>query len=125
MVGDSMSRKLAWPDTVQKLRSRLRFGALFLREMQVLISKGFDFVSHCKKRVGDGHNTQFWYDSWVFDQPLRVRVPRLFALETNKESTVASKLGSSSDLSLVGSGLARSIVLFRLECLVFCYSVSV
>nr|GEW11549.1 RNA-directed DNA polymerase, eukaryota [Tanacetum cinerariifolium] len=29
-----------------------------LREMQVLISKGFDFVSHCKKRVGDGHNTR-------------------------------------------------------------------
>nr|GFC42251.1 RNA-directed DNA polymerase, eukaryota, reverse transcriptase zinc-binding domain protein [Tanacetum cinerariifolium] len=65
------------------------------REMQVLISKGFDFVSHCKKRVGDGHNTQFWYDSWVFYQPLRVRFPRLFALETDKESAVASKLGSS------------------------------
>nr|GEV56436.1 RNA-directed DNA polymerase, eukaryota [Tanacetum cinerariifolium] len=64
--------------------------------MQVLISKGFDFVSHCKKRVGDGHNTQFWYDSWVFDQPHLVRFPRLFALETVKESTVASKLGSSS-----------------------------
>nr|GEY44593.1 RNA-directed DNA polymerase, eukaryota [Tanacetum cinerariifolium] len=66
-----------------------------LREMQVLISKGFDFVSHCKKHVGDGHNTRFWYDSWVFDQPLRVRFPHLFALETDKESTVASKLGSS------------------------------
>nr|GEZ71526.1 RNA-directed DNA polymerase, eukaryota [Tanacetum cinerariifolium] len=50
----------------------------------------------CKKRVGDGHNTRFWYDFWVFDQPLRVRFPRLFALETDKESTVASKLGSSS-----------------------------
>nr|GEY55699.1 RNA-directed DNA polymerase, eukaryota [Tanacetum cinerariifolium] len=57
-----------------------------LREMQVLISKGFDFVSHCKKRVGDGHNTRLWYDSWVFDQPLRVRFPRLFALETDKVS---------------------------------------
>nr|GEZ28267.1 RNA-directed DNA polymerase, eukaryota, reverse transcriptase zinc-binding domain protein [Tanacetum cinerariifolium] len=67
-----------------------------LREMQVLISKGFDFVSHCKKRVEDGHNTRFWYDSWFFDQPLRVMFPYLFALETDKESTVASKLGSSS-----------------------------
>nr|GEW11968.1 PB1 domain-containing protein [Tanacetum cinerariifolium] len=157
MVGDSMSQKLAWADTVQKLRSRLSkwkdkvmaskkngglgvssfhalnralllkwvwrflsqdgspwyrviqalYGASFelhpvnqssiwcsiLREMQVLISKGFDFVSHCKKRVGDG---RFWYDSWVFDQPLRVRFPCLFALETDKESTVASNLGSSS-----------------------------
>nr|GEY59478.1 RNA-directed DNA polymerase, eukaryota, reverse transcriptase zinc-binding domain protein [Tanacetum cinerariifolium] len=58
-----------------------------LRKMQVLISKGFDFVSYCKKRVGDGHNTRFWYDSWVFDQPLRVRLPCLFALETDKETT--------------------------------------
>nr|GEU38472.1 RNA-directed DNA polymerase, eukaryota, reverse transcriptase zinc-binding domain protein [Tanacetum cinerariifolium] len=166
MVGDSMSRKLAWADTVQKLRSRLSkwkvktlsiggrlsllksvlgasplynmsiykvpkdgslwyrviqalYGASFelhsvnqssilcsiLREMQVLISKGFDFVSHCKKRVGDGHNTRFWYDSWVFDQPLRVRFPRLFSLETDKESTIASKLGSSS----VDASFRRSV----------------
>nr|GFA47437.1 RNA-directed DNA polymerase, eukaryota [Tanacetum cinerariifolium] len=55
-----------------------------LREMQVLISKCFEFVSHCKKRVGDGHNTQFWYDSSIFDQLLRVRFPRLFTLETDK-----------------------------------------
>nr|GEW47700.1 hypothetical protein [Tanacetum cinerariifolium] len=74
-----------------------------LRDMQVLISKGFDFVSHYKKRVGDGHNTQFWYDYWVFDQPLRVRFPRLFAFDTDKESTVASKLGSSSN----GDGVFR------------------
>nr|GEY81758.1 RNA-directed DNA polymerase, eukaryota, reverse transcriptase zinc-binding domain protein [Tanacetum cinerariifolium] len=76
-----------------------------LREMQVLISKGLNFVSHCKKRVGDGHNTRFWYDSWVFDQPLRVRFPRLFTLETDKESTVASKLGSSS----VDASFRRSV----------------
>nr|GEY31493.1 RNA-directed DNA polymerase, eukaryota [Tanacetum cinerariifolium] len=172
MVGDSMSQKLAWADTIQKLRSRLSkwkvktlsiggrltllkfvFGASplynmsiykvpkgvlkemeaircnffngvdpaerkitwvswdkvlaskkmaflefqsliwcsILREIQVLISKGFEFVSHCKKHVGDGHNIQFWYDSWVFDQPLRVRFPRLFAFKTDKESTVTSK----------------------------------
>nr|GEZ56399.1 RNA-directed DNA polymerase, eukaryota [Tanacetum cinerariifolium] len=59
--------------------------------MQVLISKGFDFVSDCKKRV--------------FNQPLRVRFPRLFASETDKESTVASKLGSS----LVDASFRRSV----------------
>nr|GEX80139.1 RNA-directed DNA polymerase, eukaryota [Tanacetum cinerariifolium] len=182
MVGDSMSQKLAWADTVQKLRFRLSkwkvktlsiegrltllksvlgasllynmsiyrvskgvlkemeaircnffigadpaeerlLGSLgikswrprkiavlefqssiwcsILREMQVLISKGFDFVSHCKKRVGDGHNTRFWYDSWVFDQPLRVRFPRLFALETDKESTW-------DDLNFVSSSVTLS-----------------
>nr|GEY71749.1 RNA-directed DNA polymerase, eukaryota, reverse transcriptase zinc-binding domain protein [Tanacetum cinerariifolium] len=85
MIGDRMSRKLAWADTVQKLR--------------------FDFVSHCKKRVEDGHNTQFCYDSWVFDQPLRVRFPSLFALKTDKESMVASKLGSFS----VDASFRRSV----------------
>nr|GEX16358.1 RNA-directed DNA polymerase, eukaryota [Tanacetum cinerariifolium] len=69
-------------------------GSLWYRVIQALY--GFDFVSHCKKCVGDGHNTRFWYDYWVFDQQLRVRFPRLFALETDKESMVASKLGSSS-----------------------------
>nr|GFA08119.1 hypothetical protein [Tanacetum cinerariifolium] len=56
-------------------------------------------------RVRDGHNTRFWYDSWVFDQPLRVRFPRLFALEMDKESMVASKLGSSS----VDASFRRSV----------------
>ncbi|GKC14822.1 RNA-directed DNA polymerase, eukaryota [Tanacetum coccineum] len=170
MVGDCMSRKLAWADTVQKLRSRLsnwkvktlsiggrltllklvlgasplynmsiykvpkgvlkemeairsnffngvdtlkkkigwvwRFlsqhGSLWyrviqalygpsfelhpvnqpsiwcsiLREMHLLNSKGFDFGSHYKKRVGDGHTTRFWYDNWVSNQPFRVRSVR-------------------------------------------------
>nr|GEU29489.1 RNA-directed DNA polymerase, eukaryota, reverse transcriptase zinc-binding domain protein [Tanacetum cinerariifolium] len=65
-----------------------------LREMHLLKSKGFDFITHCKKRVGDGHCTRFWYDNWFSDQPFRVTFPRLFALETDKDSTVASKLGS-------------------------------
>nr|GEV47413.1 RNA-directed DNA polymerase, eukaryota [Tanacetum cinerariifolium] len=83
MVGDSMSQKLDWADTVQKLRSWLSmwkvktlstgdgslwyrviqalYGASFelhlvnqsliwcsiLHEMQVLMCKGLDFVSHC------------------------------------------------------------------------------
>ncbi|GKD40164.1 hypothetical protein Tco_1260371 [Tanacetum coccineum] len=62
----------------------------------MLKSKGFDFITHCKKRVGDGHSTRFWYDNWISDQPLRDRFPRLFALETGKEATVAAKLGASS-----------------------------
>ncbi|GJX62020.1 RNA-directed DNA polymerase, eukaryota [Tanacetum coccineum] len=67
-----------------------------LRETRLLASKGFDFVSHCKKRVGDGQNTRFWSDTWISDLPLCVRFPRLFALEEDKEVSVASKLGSSS-----------------------------
>nr|GEZ48282.1 RNA-directed DNA polymerase, eukaryota [Tanacetum cinerariifolium] len=67
-----------------------------LREVQVLASKGFDFLSHCKIRVGDGSNTKFWLDTLILDMPLCVRFPRIFALETVKEVSVAAKWGASS-----------------------------
>ncbi|GKB04375.1 RNA-directed DNA polymerase, eukaryota [Tanacetum coccineum] len=67
-----------------------------LREVHLLKSKGFDFITHCKKRVGDGHSTRFWYDNWISDQSLCDRFPRLFALETDKEATVDAMLGASS-----------------------------
>ncbi|GKC34835.1 RNA-directed DNA polymerase, eukaryota, partial [Tanacetum coccineum] len=82
-----------------------------LREMQGLSSKGFNLISHCKKRVGDGHNTRFWVDPWFYDQPLCNRFPRIFALEMDKDVSVASKLGAPSiDASfrrLVRDGVER------------------
>nr|GEY36831.1 RNA-directed DNA polymerase, eukaryota [Tanacetum cinerariifolium] len=67
-----------------------------LRELQVLDSKGFDFLSHCKIRVGDGLNTRFWLDTWILDMPLSARFPRIFALENDIEASVAVKWGASS-----------------------------
>nr|GEV66192.1 RNA-directed DNA polymerase, eukaryota [Tanacetum cinerariifolium] len=48
-----------------------------LREVQVLSAKGFDFVSHCKKRIGNGHNTRFWLDTWILDMPLSFWLPQI------------------------------------------------
>ncbi|GJX49536.1 RNA-directed DNA polymerase, eukaryota [Tanacetum coccineum] len=67
-----------------------------LREVQVLSSKGFDFVSRCKKRVGNGCNTGFWLDIWVLDCPLSIRFPRIFALEIDKKVSVSVKMGANS-----------------------------
>ncbi|GJV20039.1 RNA-directed DNA polymerase, eukaryota [Tanacetum coccineum] len=53
-----------------------------LREMHVLVLKGFDLMAHCKKRIGDGNNTK-----------------------KEKEITVASKLGLPS----VDSSFRRQI----------------
>nr|GEW66727.1 RNA-directed DNA polymerase, eukaryota [Tanacetum cinerariifolium] len=36
----------------------------------MLASKGFDFLSHYKIRIGDGSNTRFWLDTWILDSPL-------------------------------------------------------
>nr|GEX48982.1 RNA-directed DNA polymerase, eukaryota [Tanacetum cinerariifolium] len=67
-----------------------------LREVQVLSSKGFDFLSHCKIHVGNGLNTKFWLDTWIMDLPLSIRFPRIYDLERIKEVSVAAKWEASS-----------------------------
>ncbi|GKB49337.1 RNA-directed DNA polymerase, eukaryota, partial [Tanacetum coccineum] len=67
-----------------------------LREVQVLSSKGFDFVSRCKKRVGNGCNTRFWLDIWVLDCPLSIRFPRDRQRSLDKEVSVSVKMGANS-----------------------------
>nr|GEV81604.1 RNA-directed DNA polymerase, eukaryota [Tanacetum cinerariifolium] len=43
-------------------------------------------------RVIKALDTCFWYDKWLGDKPLKDLFPRLFALELNKEVTVADKV---------------------------------
>nr|GFD00734.1 hypothetical protein [Tanacetum cinerariifolium] len=54
--------------------------------------RSFPFLDHCKKRIGNGRDTCFWYDNWLGDKPLKDLFPSLFALELNKEVTVADKV---------------------------------
>nr|GEU64638.1 RNA-directed DNA polymerase, eukaryota [Tanacetum cinerariifolium] len=67
-----------------------------LREVHTLASKGFNFLSHCKIRVGNGINTRFWLDTWISDLPLSIRFPSIFALDRTKAVSVAVKRGASS-----------------------------
>nr|GEU89013.1 RNA-directed DNA polymerase, eukaryota [Tanacetum cinerariifolium] len=68
-------------------------------EVHKLKDKGFDFWSHCKKRIGDGTITSFWSDPWLGDIPLKIKYPRLFSLELDKDATVAVKLQSPMEIS--------------------------
>nr|GEW86600.1 RNA-directed DNA polymerase, eukaryota, reverse transcriptase zinc-binding domain protein [Tanacetum cinerariifolium] len=63
-----------------------------IHELHLLVGKGFYFLDHCKKRIENGRDTCFWYDNWLGDKPLKDLFPRLFALELNKEVTVADKV---------------------------------
>ncbi|GKB49399.1 RNA-directed DNA polymerase, eukaryota [Tanacetum coccineum] len=65
-----------------------------MREVQLLKSKGFDFMSLCSKRVGDGSNTRFWLDVWKGDSPFCDVFPGIFALEQDKQMTVANKMAA-------------------------------
>ncbi|GKA12836.1 hypothetical protein Tco_0692382, partial [Tanacetum coccineum] len=70
----------------------------------MLKDRGVDLISHCYIRVGNGLRTKFWNEVWIGDTQLRVMFPRIYALEINKDSTVADKLQFS-----VTSSLRRSV----------------
>nr|GEW25391.1 RNA-directed DNA polymerase, eukaryota, reverse transcriptase zinc-binding domain protein [Tanacetum cinerariifolium] len=63
-----------------------------VHELHLLTDKCFDFLSHCKKRIGGRNETHFWYDKWIGDKSLQDLFPRLFALELDKEVLVADKM---------------------------------
>nr|GFC94466.1 hypothetical protein [Tanacetum cinerariifolium] len=72
-----------------------------LKEVNILKDRGVDLISHCKRRVGNGMHTRFWSDVWLGDQQLRYMFPRIYALEENKESSVAVKLQGDVEFSLL------------------------
>ncbi|GJZ96059.1 RNA-directed DNA polymerase, eukaryota, partial [Tanacetum coccineum] len=71
-----------------------------LKEVNILKGRGVDLISHCKRRVGNGMHTRFWSDVWLGDQQLRYMFPRIYALEENKECSIAVKLQGDVEFSL-------------------------
>ncbi|GJW89035.1 RNA-directed DNA polymerase, eukaryota, reverse transcriptase zinc-binding domain protein [Tanacetum coccineum] len=67
-----------------------------VREFSSLKAKGIDCVSYIKRKLGNGENTSFWEDIWLGDSALKSTHPRLFALETRNDITVAGKMGLAS-----------------------------
>ncbi|GJW65785.1 RNA-directed DNA polymerase, eukaryota [Tanacetum coccineum] len=65
-----------------------------IREIHSLKDRGVDLVSHCRIHVGNGLRINFWKEVWIGDNPLCVLFSCIFALETNKDSSVAVKLSS-------------------------------
>ncbi|GJV50255.1 hypothetical protein Tco_1440467, partial [Tanacetum coccineum] len=53
---------------------------------------GLAFSHSFIKKASDDETTLFWEDSWVAPGPcLKLRFPRLYALETNKEVKVKDR----------------------------------
>ncbi|GJV03568.1 hypothetical protein Tco_1337137 [Tanacetum coccineum] len=70
-----------------------------LKEVQVLKSSGFDFLSYCSKRIGDGQSTSFWKETWMGDIPLCELCPRLFALDSAPNYLCGAKMAGPLDTS--------------------------
>nr|GEW13194.1 RNA-directed DNA polymerase, eukaryota [Tanacetum cinerariifolium] len=68
-----------------------------VNEIRVLQIKGVDIFEFLKQRLGNGDMIKFWLDNWYEGGILKNILPRLYALENEKEVTVSSKL---NDLNL-------------------------
>ncbi|GKC78858.1 hypothetical protein Tco_1129632, partial [Tanacetum coccineum] len=129
MVGGNMSKINSWDDMVwigrfgglvdEKWLASKKYGGLamhgssfqtrssfhcsnwlsIIREVSALKLQGIDFLSHCKRRVGSGMQTRFWEDLWLGEVPFNELFPRLYALENNKECSVAVKMQGEIDSS--------------------------
>nr|GEW33007.1 hypothetical protein [Tanacetum cinerariifolium] len=75
-----------------------------VRDISLLYSKGINLLVSIKKKIGNGENTMFWEESWKGDVPLKSLYPRIYALESNKNISVATKISNPS----ISSSLKRN-----------------
>ncbi|XP_071740495.1 uncharacterized protein [Rutidosis leptorrhynchoides] len=47
-------------------------------------------------KYGNGSHSLFWHDPWIFDISLATRFPRLYSLDQNRTSSVASRFSNGS-----------------------------
>lgn len=88
-----------------------------VKEIESLKQQGMNFSCYVHKKMGNGLHTYFWDDIWKGDTALKILYPRIYALETNKNISVAAKLGQNN----LGLSLRRTprggVEQFQLEAL--------
>ncbi|GJY64846.1 hypothetical protein Tco_0466306 [Tanacetum coccineum] len=70
-----------------------------IREMESLSKHGINVMQYMHIKLGDEESSKFWYGNWCEDGVLKDRYPRVYALESCKNVTVANetKADSSKD----------------------------
>nr|GEW67058.1 RNA-directed DNA polymerase, eukaryota, reverse transcriptase zinc-binding domain protein [Tanacetum cinerariifolium] len=77
------------------MRSKVSYSSTWMSivtEFSKLRNKDIDLLSFMNKRVGNGLETNFWEDVWMGDKNFKSRFPRVYALESDKKLTVATKM---------------------------------
>nr|GEU39042.1 RNA-directed DNA polymerase, eukaryota [Tanacetum cinerariifolium] len=70
-----------------------------IKEMKSLSAKGLDLLKFMRIKVGNGNSTSFWVDKWCIEGVLKDRFPRMYALELDKNVTVADKLSQLAPIN--------------------------
>nr|GEW37184.1 RNA-directed DNA polymerase, eukaryota, reverse transcriptase zinc-binding domain protein [Tanacetum cinerariifolium] len=76
-----------------------------VNEVRILSNQCIKVLDYMRIKLGNGESTAFWDDNWIGGKVLKYSFPPIYALETEKEVTVNSKM---SDTRLENS-LRRSI----------------
>ncbi|GJY98963.1 RNA-directed DNA polymerase, eukaryota [Tanacetum coccineum] len=76
-----------------------------VNELNILKDKGINFFDFIKLKVGDGNTIRFWKDKWNDIGVLKDVYPRIFALETDRDVSLRSKLEAPN----VASSLRRRV----------------
>ncbi|GKD03966.1 hypothetical protein Tco_1178940 [Tanacetum coccineum] len=79
---NSLSRRSPWIDIV--------------RELYALSHQGIDLSLFVRNKVINGEDTLFWAEIWLDKVALKLHYPRLYALESHKQISVAAKIGHAS-----------------------------
>ncbi|GKC13990.1 hypothetical protein Tco_1010772 [Tanacetum coccineum] len=67
-----------------------------VHEVRLLKDQGVDLCSFIHKKMGNGSDTFFWEDTWKGELDFKTTFPRIYALESDKNITVADKISNSS-----------------------------
>nr|GEX93520.1 hypothetical protein [Tanacetum cinerariifolium] len=72
-----------------------------VNEVNKMRNKGIDLLKYMKIQVGNGLNTMFWEDVWMGNKNFKTSFPKIYALESDKNLTVADKM--AGNIRLIGS----------------------
>ncbi|GKA02854.1 hypothetical protein Tco_0675635 [Tanacetum coccineum] len=67
-----------------------------VHEVRLLKDQGVDLCSFIHKKMGNRFDTSFWEDTWKGELDFKSTFPRIYALESDKNITVAVKISNSS-----------------------------
>ncbi|GJX38732.1 hypothetical protein Tco_0252035 [Tanacetum coccineum] len=67
-----------------------------IRTLPLLYNKGIDLLGSIKKKLGNREKTKFWEEIWKGDKPFKTLFPRIYALESDKSVSVATKMAHPS-----------------------------